>query len=55
MPKLRKIIIQISMTLQTGIDYLQSLSIFELLDIIKEVSEIVNDRKRVQAGGKNSW
>ena len=43
------------MTLQTGIDYLQSLSVFELLDLIKEVSEIGNDRKRVQAGRQNRW
>lgn len=41
------------MLLQTGIDYLQSLSVFELLETIKEVSEVVNDRERVQTGNKN--
>ena len=41
------------MTLQTGIDYLSSLSVSDLLDTIKEVEEIVDERKRVQAGNKN--
>lgn len=42
------------MSLQTGVDYFDSLSVLDLLDTIKEVSEIVTERKRIQAGGKNS-
>lgn len=53
MPKLRKIIIQLSMKLQTGIDYLSSLSVLELLELVKEVSEVVKDHERVRAGRKN--
>ena len=41
------------MTLQTGIDYLSSLSVSELLDTIKEVSEIVSERERIRASHKN--
>ena len=52
-PKLRKMIINLSINLQTGIDYLSSLSVSELLDTIKEVAEVVDDRKRIQAGNKN--
>lgn len=52
-PKLRKTIIQVSMTLQTGIEYLSSLSVSELLDVIKEVSEVVNENKAVHSRGSN--
>ena len=41
------------MTLQTGIEYLSSLSVSELLDVIKEVSEVVNENKAVHARGSN--
>lgn len=41
------------MTLQTGIDYLSSLSVSDLLDVIKEVSEVVNENKRVHSRGSN--
>ena len=53
-PRLRKAIIQLSMTTQAGIDYLYSLPVSELLDLMKEVTEVVNERKRVSAGNKNS-
>lgn len=53
-PKLRKIIIQLSMTVQAGIDYLYSLPLSELLELMKEVHEVVSDRQRIQAGHKNS-
>ena len=42
------------MTLQTGIDYLSSLSVSELLDVIKEVSEVVSEKnKGVHPRGSN--
>ena len=47
-PKLRKMIINLSINLQTGIDYLSSLSVLELLELAKEVHEVVDERKRVQ-------
>lgn len=46
--------IQMSMTLQTGLDYFSSLSVIDLLDTIEEVSEIASERKRIQAANKNS-
>ena len=52
-PKLRKMIINLSINLQTGIDYLSSLSVLELLELAKEVHEVVDERKRVQARNKN--
>lgn len=42
------------MTVKAGIDYLYSLPLSELLELMKEVSEVVDDRKRTQAGNKNS-
>lgn len=39
-PKLRKIIVRLSIRLQTGIDYLSNLSVFELYEIVKEVAEV---------------
>ena len=42
------------MITQAGIDYLYSLPVSELLDLMKEVTEVVNERKRVSAGNKNS-
>ena len=42
------------MTIKAGIEYLHSLPLLELLDLIKEVSEVVDDRKRVQARYQNS-
>nr|DAH89377.1 MAG TPA: hypothetical protein [Caudoviricetes sp.] len=41
------------MTIQAGIEYLYSLPVSELLDLIQEVSEVVDERKRIQAGYKN--
>lgn len=41
------------MTVQAGIDYLYSLPLSELLELMKEVAEVVDDRKRIQAGNKN--
>ena len=54
--RLRKTAIQLSMRTQTGLDYLLgALSVSDLLDLIKEVGEVVSDdRKRVQARGQNS-
>ncbi len=42
------------MTLQTGIDKLAEMPLEEWIETIKEVSEVVNERKRIQADGKNS-
>ncbi len=42
------------MTLQTGIDKLSELPLEEWIETIREVSEVVNERKRIQADGKNS-
>ena len=50
---LRKLIINLSMTMQTGIDYLSSLSVLELLELAKEVHEVVDERKRIQTSHKN--
>lgn len=52
-PKLRKIILNLSISLQTGIDYLSSLSVLELLELAKEVHEVVDERKRVQTRNQN--
>lgn len=52
-PRLRKAIIQLSMTVQAGIDYLYSLPVSELLELIKEVTEVVNERQRISARNKN--
>ena len=41
------------MTLQTGMDYLMDLPILDLYDTIKEVAEIVDERKRISAGNQN--
>lgn len=38
------------MITQAGIDYLYSLPVSELLDLMKEVTEVVNERKRVSIG-----
>jgi len=37
------------MALQTSMDYFAAMPISELFDTIKEVSEIVSERKRIQA------
>lgn len=52
--RLKKIMIQLSMSLQTGLDYFESLSVIELLEVIEEVNEVVSERERVQASNKNS-
>jgi hypothetical protein len=52
-PKLRKIVLNLSISLQTGIDYLSSLSVLELLELAKEVHEVVDERKRVQTRNQN--
>lgn len=53
-PKLRKVIIQLSMDLRTGMDYFYSLPVTDLLDTIREVAEIGDDRrKRIQARNQN--
>jgi|GEM_PF-2545343 len=41
---LRKLTIHLSLILQTGLDYLEGLSVFELIDIAKEVSEAYGSR-----------
>lgn len=51
--ELRKIAIQLSMTLNMGMDKLMSMPISDLLDIIREVREVVDDRKRIQARNQN--
>lgn len=45
--------IQLSMTVQAGIDYLYSLPVSELLELMKEVTEVVNERQRISARNKN--
>lgn len=50
---LRKIAIQLSMTLNMGMDKLMSMPISDFLDIIREVREVVDDRKRIQARNQN--
>lgn len=52
-PMLRKIIINLSISMQTGIEYLSSLSVLELLELAKEVSEVVEERKRIRTSNKN--
>lgn len=49
---LRKIAIQLAMSLQTGIDYFLSLSVFELIEVAKEVEEI-GRKQRTRAGNSN--
>lgn len=51
---LNRVIVRLAMTVQTGIDYLSGLPVTELLDVIKEVAEIGDERKRVQAGNTHS-
>ena len=51
---MRKIIIQLSMALQTSMDYFSAMPISELLETVKEVTEIVSERKRVQVSGSYS-
>ena len=51
--KLRKIAVQLSMTVNMGMDALLSMPISDLLDTIKEVAEVVDDRKRIQASHQN--
>ena len=51
--KLRKIAVQLSMTVNMGMDALLSMPISDLLDTIKEVAEVVDDRKRIQARYQN--
>ena len=41
------------MQLNTGIDYLMGLPLDCLIELMKEVAEVVDDRKRIQAGNKN--
>lgn len=41
------------MTLNMGMDALLSMPISDLLDTIKEVAEVVSDRKRIQARNQN--
>lgn len=51
--KLRKVAIQLSITLNMGMDKLLSMPISELMDTVKEVVEVVNERKRISAGNQN--
>ena len=48
LPKIKKAVIQLAMTIKTGIDYFYSLSVFELLDLMEEVAEVVSERKRTK-------
>ncbi len=41
------------MTLNMGMDKLLSMPITDLLDTIREVSEVASDRKGIQARNKN--
>ena len=41
------------MSLQTGFDKLSAMPLEEWAETIREVSEVVEDRKRIQADGKN--
>jgi hypothetical protein len=51
---LRKNVIRLSISMQTGLDYLMSgLSVFDLVDIMKEVSEIGKEQQRLRNGNKN--
>lgn len=43
---LRKICIRLAMSLHTNIDYFEGLTLYELLDTIKEVSEIGRSKQR---------
>lgn len=42
------------MTLQTGLDKFSEMPLTEWVETIREVSEVVNERKRIQANGKDS-
>jgi hypothetical protein len=41
------------MTLRTGLDSLSAMPIGEWVDTIREVGEVIDERKRIQANGKN--
>lgn len=41
------------MTLRTGVDSLSSMPIGEWVDMLKEVGEVIDERKRIQADGPN--
>ena len=45
--KLRKVAIQLSIRLNMGVDVLLSIPVSDFLDIVREVAEVVNRRKRV--------
>ncbi len=42
------------MITKTGLDYFQDLSVFELMEMAKEVTEVGKERQRIRAGNKNS-
>ena len=44
---------QLAITLNMDMDKLLSKPVSDFMDIIKEVSEVVSDRKRAQAGDQN--
>lgn len=43
------------MSLNMGMDRLLSMPISDLLDTVREVAEVVGERKRISAGSKNRW
>ena len=42
------------MTLNMGMDDLLSMPVADLLEVVKEVAEVVSERKRIQARNKDS-
>ena len=53
-PKLKKIAIELSMTVQAGLLELYALPVPDFLELVKEVTEVVHKRKRVSNGNQNS-
>ena len=41
------------MVMSVGFEYLESLSMRELLDLVREVEEVGRDRQRIQTANKN--
>ena len=51
--QIRKINIQLSMSLKTDFNEMLKLTLAEWVDTIREVSEVVSERKRIQTDGQN--
>lgn len=50
---LRRVAVQLSMTLNMGMDSLLAMPVSDLLDTVREVEEVVSERKRIQTRNQN--